>query len=682
MIFSVIISEKGGAERRESFDRTEINVGRVQGNDLMLPKGNVSKRHARLLYRDGRFIVTDLKSTNGTYVNGRKIAQATIVREGDKIYIGDFVLRIEASQSATGSRAPSGDYTSAAADAGSIDAPLSSPPGPSSMAPGARGTRAEIHTGEHVAVDVVSHFPLEQDPDEAPPPVPVPGPPRIPRPAAATKPSASLLPPGTTSMPPSPPIGAPMPPMGGTSRPTASSIPAPPHSPFPPAAIAPKRAIQPPPTIDRTGSEPGTGPPGAHRNALAALIERVGESVDLEVLSSGAPLDTSTSARIAAAINERAAAMKVAGQIPDGLTHDGLATDARRELLELGPLGPLLADEDVTEIQLLRHDHVIAFRKSRRHATAEISFTSEESVARVLRRLCRSAGAPLAEGETVVERRLPEGPRLLALLPPASPKGHMVVLRKPQRAEPSTLEDLVRSGALSRAIATLLLHCMAGRANVLVVGPQGSGASSLVAALAGTFGGDERVVLLQDDEDLSLNHPHALPVQVGAASADASALVRAATRMRPDRLVVGSMSGAITAEIIDAIGEGAGGIVAASRAPTLRHAAARLTSDLAAARPGAGAHAAREALASAFDLLIEISRLRDGRQRILRVAELRVEEGALVPRDIFTFTVERTAAGGAIEGSFHPTGAVPAIVEDLAARGSPLDASIFRRPGK
>jgi pilus assembly protein CpaF len=94
-MFSIIITEKGGTERRESYDRTEINVGRVQGNDLMLPKGNVSKRHARLLFRDGRFIVTDLKSTNGTYVNGRKIAQATIVREGDKIYIGDFVLRIE-----------------------------------------------------------------------------------------------------------------------------------------------------------------------------------------------------------------------------------------------------------------------------------------------------------------------------------------------------------------------------------------------------------------------------------------------------------------------------------------------------------------------------------------------------------------------------------------------------------
>src|ERR1700760_1554089 len=99
-MFTIVISEKGGAERKETFDKNEINVGRVQGNDLMLPKGNVSKHHARLLYRDGRFIVTDLKSTNGTYVNGRKIAQATIVREGDKIYIGDFVLRLETNGAA------------------------------------------------------------------------------------------------------------------------------------------------------------------------------------------------------------------------------------------------------------------------------------------------------------------------------------------------------------------------------------------------------------------------------------------------------------------------------------------------------------------------------------------------------------------------------------------------------
>src|ERR1700689_1104037 len=103
-MFTIVIHEKGGTERREGFDKNEVNVGRVQGNDLMLPKGNVSKNQARLLYRDSPFIVTDLKSTNGTYVNGRKISQATIVREGDKIYIGDFVVRIEAASGPTQSQ--------------------------------------------------------------------------------------------------------------------------------------------------------------------------------------------------------------------------------------------------------------------------------------------------------------------------------------------------------------------------------------------------------------------------------------------------------------------------------------------------------------------------------------------------------------------------------------------------
>src|ERR1017187_437250 len=138
-MFTTIISEKGGAERRESFDKNEINVGRVQGNDLMLPIGTVSKHHARLLYRDGRFIVTDLKSTNGTYVNGRKIAQATIVREGDKIYIGDFVIRLETpAVGATAEPEAASEDASRTLDRGAIRAPgppalpVQEPPAPPS----------------------------------------------------------------------------------------------------------------------------------------------------------------------------------------------------------------------------------------------------------------------------------------------------------------------------------------------------------------------------------------------------------------------------------------------------------------------------------------------------------------------------------------------------------------------
>ncbi len=106
-MFTVIIGERGGGERTEQFDRNEITVGRVSGNDLILARGNVSKHHARISYRDGRFILTDLKSTNGTFVNGRKISQATIVRDGDRLHVGDFVLRVAAVRN-TSVRSPGG----------------------------------------------------------------------------------------------------------------------------------------------------------------------------------------------------------------------------------------------------------------------------------------------------------------------------------------------------------------------------------------------------------------------------------------------------------------------------------------------------------------------------------------------------------------------------------------------
>src|SRR6186997_2596850 len=107
-MFSITVTEKGGEQRRLDFDKSEITIGRVQGNDVILPKGNVSKRHSRIVLKDGRFIVVDLKSTNGTYVNGRKITSPLVVKPGDKIYIGDFILSVEQT----------GDIASAAPSSG------------------------------------------------------------------------------------------------------------------------------------------------------------------------------------------------------------------------------------------------------------------------------------------------------------------------------------------------------------------------------------------------------------------------------------------------------------------------------------------------------------------------------------------------------------------------------------
>jgi pilus assembly protein CpaF len=765
-MFSVIISEKGGAERREAFERTEINVGRVQGNDLMLPKGNVSKRHARLLYRDGRFIVTDLKSTNGTYVNGRKIAQATIVREGDKIYIGDFVLRIESAavsinqpvatplpvheEAVPDLPPPSGPAPAGQPTANQIPltsllndgrgsvpdgGPLMFPRGPATISPqagpslpaapgGAGGSglppsgeaptsskpspvemafvrppspRIEPKSSDSMSrQDVISHFPLEHDPDDGA--MFVPGPPRVPLSTGPQTPGTPFAGPRPISKAPQPrPATGPIPvvqplasdrgpaPIERTTSPSMGLVPNPLYGAVP-TSVAPATGPIPSSTPARramppAGFDPPDGPQpsriAAHRGAIIGLVDRVSEMVDLRALDGGGAADDALIGRVDRALADRAAALRSQGEIPGELDVDALIAEARRELLELGPLTPLFEDEDVSEIQIVRSDYVVAMH-GRRQVPSDVGFSGEAAVGRVIRRLCVAAGKPLQPGETFVERRLTRGARMFAVLPPASDHGHMVVIRKPQRAD-LTLEDLVRSGTISRAMAGLFAQCVEARANILVTGAVGAGATSLIGALAAAGSTNDRVVVLQEDDELIFNQPHTISILLGETPEDGARAVQAAARIRPDRLVVGAFAGRVGAEVVDAMGDGVDGVLAAARAPTLRQAAARLTADLATTKPGLTPDIAREWLISAFDLVIEIARLRDGRHRVLRVAELALEGNHVAVRDIFTFAVERTAAGGAVEGTFHPTGVVPGIVEDLAARGIQIDASIFKR---
>jgi pilus assembly protein CpaF len=672
-MFSIIISEKGGAERREVYDRTEINVGRVQGNDLMLPKGNVSKRHARLLFRDGRFIVTDLKSTNGTYVNGRKIAQATIVREGDKIYIGDFVLRIEAS----GSQSEAIQSESSQSDGGH-----SQPSSAEKAIPRTSSPRIEAKPGP----EAVSHFPLEQDPDDSVPQYNVPGPPRMPsgaRPAASSKPSGPPPMPAVVE-----PTGGRLPVSTGPMGPPLAGAPTVPPSPSP--APGPSASAIPISSAKRSAGE--DRPSGvssadaaqmaAHRLALHSLLARLGSSMDTSPLDRPGPFDPAFLGQLDAMLGQLVGAMRDGGELPQGIDPGTLAAEAHRELVELGPLGPLLEDEDVSEIQLVRHDYVVAMQ-GRHQVAAEVAFSNEAVVGRLIRRLCAESGQPLGEGECFVERRLERiagrdrKARLFAVLPPASDAGHVLVLRKAQRAD-LFLDDLVRSGTISRAIATMLAQCVMGRANILVTGSLGAGATSLLGALAGAGGTDDRVVVLQEDDEIIFSQPHTVSLLIGDTAEAGAQAVRAAVRVRPDRLVVGAFAGHVAAEVVDAIGDGVDGVLAAARAPTLRHLAIRLPADLAATRD-IPVGVAREWVGAAFDLVIEIARLRDGRHRVMRVAELAVEGEQLAVRDIFSFSVERTAAGGSVEGSFHASGVVPRVIEDLALRGASVDTSIFKR---
>jgi pilus assembly protein CpaF len=616
-VFAIVISEKGGAERREVFDRPEISVGRVQGNDLMLPKGNVSKRHARLLCRDGRFIVTDLNSTNGTYVNRRRISQPTIVREGDRIYVGDFVLRIEQPEGGEGSGPGEGSGS------GPVPARASAP-----------------------QVDqVVSGFPSGLEESASYPDVP--GPPRVPSAARAS----------TATLEPGPPIE----PSSASRLPVAS------------------------PSLPRSDSGPSLPVPEssadaetlAYRRALVALVTKVSDAVGPDVLDG--ELGESDRSRIERAIEEQLPALRNEGELSSSVAPDRLHRDARAELVELGGLGALLNDPEVSEISAPRYDR-ISFVRSARWQLVEPPLSSAAALERVIARMCRHAGEPLKSGETIIERRLPGGGELSAVIGRPALSGPLLVVRKPRRVALS-IDDLVRSGTISRAIATFLQHAVAARANILVTGPKDTGTSSVLSALAAAAGAEAGLVVIEDLDDVVAENARAARLSIVESPGDSLRLVRVAARSSTSRLVVELATSELTGATLEAIAQGADGVIAALSAPSARRALARVTADLLATQPGLGAAAAREAVALSFDLLVEVNRLRDGRHRVLSVSELNgVADDAIRVQEIFTFTIERTAAGGAIEGTFNASGVVPRLVEEMNARGVPLETSLFSRP--
>jgi pilus assembly protein CpaF len=673
-MFSIIISEKGGAERREGFDKNEINVGRVQGNDLMLPKGNVSKHHARLLFRDGRFIVTDLKSTNGTYVNGRKIAQATIVREGDKIYIGDFVLRLDAGGSGAAEAPPNGDdesvRTLARNNPGASATPGGNASPPAANPPAQAAPRPQPPPAQPA---------YEREEEEAPPP---PKPQPQPPPAAAAPRATGGGAAGggavprhqqTLQIPGNQPRPAPV---TSTSR-AGGAAGASPAGPAPMQATSPAaqaQSLNPPVVIPVAPPRvvPRESPAqAANRLALITLVDRIADAIDLAPMRASFAADEAFAQAVERAAREQASAMRDEGEAPEGTDLEALSRDAVREIVGLGAIATLLEDDEVSEIQCVRNDQVLVHRGSAL-AHAGIGYTSDEALGRAIARLAHQAGEPVREGELVIERRLARGAHMIAIAPPAA-AAHAVVIRKRRKVD-GTLEDLVRSGGLSRPMAVFLDACVQARANILACAPSGTSVTQLVAALASAAPPGERIALLSDVEEVQIPQAHVVAVSLADGRArPAEEVVRAAGRLHPDRLILSSLPSGATASLIEVIAEGAEGVIAAGASPSLRQLLARFASQLVLSRPGLDAESARDCIAEAFDVAVEMTTLADGRPRILRIAELGTGEGK-GPRDLFVYAPDPSG-----DGTFQATGVQPRAVADFAARGVKLDAATFKR---
>ncbi|MEO7033966.1 MAG: FHA domain-containing protein [Polyangiaceae bacterium] len=600
-MFAIIVHEKGGAERREVFDTAELTVGRVQGNELMLPKGNVSKRHARLLYRDGRFIVTDLNSTNGTYVNRRKITQATIVREGDRIYIGDFVLRIESGGAQS---APEDFRTGPSPSASSL-----------SSAPDAI---SNVSARPDVGPDDFTHTP------------------------------AGLKATGH-----------------GGSSPVSSDNPA---RLDPPAETTGTHSV-----VRTTEDERPEFGPSSAREIVRVLVERV--TLDLGDVDLLAPVPPSLGERIDGLLQQAWSDLSENQDVPMSLAADRAIDLARCELVEHGPLTELIADPSVSEIGVTRFDRVVSVRNGR-NIPFDPGFSSDLSLRWAVSRLCAEADAPVRPGEDVIERRILPGVRLSAVVGSIAASGACVAIRKFRRVS-VTLEELVRRGAISRAMATFLQQCVSARVNVLVVGPRDGGVEALLAALAQSPT-DGPCVFIGEREP---GGPDTNFLVTGGDAASTAGALRMATSFPGARIVAELFNGELCAKVVESIADGGDGVIAARYAPSMRRGLSRLPGVVAAERPQIRIAAARELVANAFEIVVEVARLRDERHRVLRISEVSGVSGEEIQvQDVFTFVMDRTAAGGAIEGTFNASGVVPQVVETLRSRGTTVESAIFSRP--
>jgi len=328
-------------------------------------------------------------------------------------------------------------------------------------------------------------------------------------------------------------------------------------------------------------------------------------------------------------------------QVPQG-QRQALITRLSHDIVGFGPIQPLIDESGVTEIMVNRFDDVWTERSGRLLHEPQITFAGEQQV----RELCERIALPLRrridDANPILDGRLPDGSRVNAVLAPVALNGTCLTIRKFMRA--LTVERLLAVGTLTEKTAAFLQSCVLARCNALVIGGTSSGKTAMLNALSSFIPDDERIVTIEDAAELMLQQPHVVRMETrppnveGRGDIAVRDLVKNALRMRPDRIVVGECRGAEALDMMQAANTGHDGTFSTLHANSPTDALARLETMVLMADSGLPARAIRQQIASAFDLVIEVARLKTGARRILSIAEvLRLESGDVATVDIFRF---------------------------------------------
>ncbi len=363
----------------------------------------------------------------------------------------------------------------------------------------------------------------------------------------------------------------------------------------------------------------------------------------------------------------------------DPRTHDELAKyyDA------LGPVRDLVLDDSLTEIMVNGPKHIYVERAGKILLT-DRQFDDDNHLLRVIDFIVSAVGRRIDFHSPMADARLWDGSRVNAVIAPVALDGPILTIRKFTK-DPYKASDLVGFGTVTPEGVGFIKACVLARANVLISGGTGSGKTTLLNVCSGFIPSDERIVTIEDAAELQLNQEHvcrmeARPSDVhGEGRINIRELVINSLRMRPDRIIVGECRGGEALDVLQAMNTGHDGSLTTIHANTSRDALARLETLVLMAGMELPARAIRQQVAAALDIVVQLSRMKDGSRKITNISEITGMEGETITmQDIFVYEMRGLDPTGRMEGAFRPTGVRPNIIDKLFDLGLPVPAELAR----
>jgi len=382
------------------------------------------------------------------------------------------------------------------------------------------------------------------------------------------------------------------------------------------------------------------------------------------------------------------ASQKVTVAISEILDEEGrLLTDADRarlieeiknELLGLGPLEPLLWDDEITDILVNGPSQVYVERGGKLYLT-DVSFQDDQHLMLIIDRIVSQVGRRVDEASPMVDARLPDGSRINAVIPPLALDGPALSIRRFGKRRYS-VDDLVAKDSITPDMVEFIRAIIRARLNVLVCGGTGSGKTTMLNCISAFIPVDERVVTIEDSAELVLQQPHVVRLETrppnveGKGEVTARELVRNTLRMRPDRIIVGEVRGSEVFDMLQAMSTGHDGSLCTIHANTPRDSMGRLEMMMLLAGWSIPQRAMRQQIASALNVIVHVSRLSDGTRKVMKISELVGMEGDMIMmQDLYEFHRTGVNAQGKVLGQYRKTGIRSAYKERIEAYGYSMD---------